>query len=173
LLLDAPRHPCRLLAAAALVLLPAIGHAQDSSVPLGAWPASLFETRAPATPARGNALDEVTADWSAMSPAVEQTGTRDRGVLLPLYASFATLQALDAHSTVRAIRAGGEEANPLLRGVADRPAALYALKAGVTASTIFLAEKLRVRNRTGAIVLMAALNSAYAVVVAHNYNAVR
>jgi len=40
----------------------------------------------------------------------------------------------------------------------------------VTAATILLADKVRVRNRTGAIILMAALNSAYAIVVAHNYS---
>ena len=50
--------------------------------------------------------------------------------------------------------------------------ALVALKAGVTASTILLTEKLRVRNRVGAIVLMAALNSAYAMVVVHNYRTI-
>ena len=46
------------------------------------------------------------------------------------------------------------------------------MKAGVTASTIFLAEKLRVKNLVGAVVLMAALNSAYAMVVVHNYRAI-
>jgi hypothetical protein len=51
-----------------------------------------------------------------------------RGVLLPLYMSFASLQMLDAHSTLRAARAGAVEQNPLMQGLADKPAALVALK---------------------------------------------
>lgn len=94
----------------------------------------------------------------------------DRGVLLPLYLSFATLQVLDAHSTVRAVRAGGVEQNPLVGSLAGRPAGLFALKAGVAVSTIVLADKVRVRSRAGAIILMAALNSVYGVVVARNYS---
>jgi hypothetical protein len=96
----------------------------------------------------------------------------DRGILIPLYASFASLQMLDAHSTIRALRAGGVEQNPLMQGLADKPAALVALKAGVAVSTIALVDKGRGRSRVGAIVLMAALNSAYATVVAHNYRTV-
>ena len=96
----------------------------------------------------------------------------ERGVLLPLYASFAALQMLDAHSTIRAVRAGGVESNPMMAGVADKPAALIALKAGVAVSTIALADKFRGRSRVGAVVLMAVLNSAYATVVAHNYRTV-
>lgn len=35
-----------------------------------------------------------------------------RGDLVPLYASFAALQALDAHSTLRALGRGASETNP-------------------------------------------------------------
>lgn len=105
-----------------------------------------------------------------MSEVTETTPTR-LGILLPMYASFAALQALDAHSTMRALRNGGVERNPLLRDLAGRPAALFALKAGVTASTIYLTEKLRSRHPVGAIALMAALDSFYAMVIVHNYRA--
>src|SRR5688572_22091569 len=117
----------------------------------------------------------------APAPALTTTGVTpmrrdaehsDRGLLIPLYVSFASLQMLDAHSTMRAMRAGGVEQNPMMRGLADKPAALVALKAGVAATTIALTDRMRHRNKVGAIVLMAALNSAYAVVVAHNYRAV-
>ena len=94
-------------------------------------------------------------------------------MLVPLYVSFASLQMLDAHSTIRAVRAGGVEQNPLMRGLADKPAALFALKAGVAASTIGLAERLRRHSRLGSIALMAGLDSAYAIVVAHNYRTIR
>jgi hypothetical protein len=97
----------------------------------------------------------------------------NRGILVPLYASFAALQALDAHSTLRALDAGAAEANPLLGGIAHKPAALLAIKAGLAASTIYLVEKVRVRSRGAAIALMAALNSVYATIVAHNYRVPR
>lgn len=42
-----------------------------------------------------------------------------------------------------------------------------------TAATILLEDLVRKKNRTAAIVLMAALNSAYANIVAHNYRAGR
>lgn len=90
---------------------------------------------------------------------------------MPLYLSFGALQSLDAHSTILALRAGGREQNPLMRDLASRPAGLVALKAGVTASTILLTERLRSKHRVGAMVLMTALNSAYAMVVVHNYRA--
>jgi hypothetical protein len=118
------------------------------------------------------AVASAAADTSAPSLKRDVTST-DRGVLIPLYVSFASLQMLDAHSTLRAIRAGGVEQNPLLRDVAGKPAALIAVKAGVAASTIVLVDKLRVRNRVAAIALMAAINSGYAAVVAHNYRTVR
>jgi hypothetical protein len=91
--------------------------------------------------------------------------------LAPLYASFAVLQALDVHSTTRALDDGATEANPLLRQVAHQPAALIAVKAGGAASTLWLSHKLAKRNRTSAFILMTALNSTYAMVVAHNYRA--
>lgn len=94
-------------------------------------------------------------------------------VLVPMYVSFATLQGLDIHSTLRALDHGATEANPTLGGVAQQPVALIGVKAMSAASTIWLAHKVSKRSRTGALVLMAAVNSAYAMVVAHNYRAVR
>jgi hypothetical protein len=102
-------------------------------------------------------------------PASNQTPR----LLVPLYVSFAALQALDVHSTTRALGAGAVEANPLMSGVARQPASLIAVKAGGAASTIWLAHRLSKRSRTGAVVLMAAVNSAYAMIVTHNYRATR
>lgn len=108
-----------------------------------------------------------------LKPAQNPQPAQRRGILVPLYISFATLQALDAHSTLRALNAGASEVNPVVAGLADTPAALVALKAGMAASTIYLVEKVRVKSRRAAIVLMAALNSAYVTIVAHNYYAAR
>jgi len=117
-------------------------------------------------------LRDATSAETPLPPAPAATRS-SRGVLIPLYASFAALQALDAHSTTSAIHRGGVEQNPMLRSIADKPAALYAVKAGLAASTIVLADRMRNRSRVGAIVLMAGLNSLYATIVVHNYAAVR
>jgi hypothetical protein len=142
-----------------LVLAATAARAQDIIVP-AATPSPLF------------AADPATTTV----PAAQEVARREaagRGVLVPLYVSFGALQMLDAHSTLRAVRAGGVEQNPLLRGVVNQPVAFVALKAGVAASTIALADKVRGRSRIGAIVLMAALNSVYTAVVVQNYRTVR
>jgi hypothetical protein len=95
-------------------------------------------------------------------------------ILPPLYASFGVLQMLDAHSTMEAISAGrGGEANRSMAVLAEHPVALVAVKAAATAGTILVSEKLWRRNRTAAVLLMLAVNGAYAAVVAHNYRVAR
>ena len=95
------------------------------------------------------------------------------GALVPLYASFATLQALDAHSTSRALDQGAVEANPMMKGLAGNPTALFAVKAAGTAGVIFASEKMWKKNRAAAVFFMVAANSAMTWVVQHNYRAVR
>jgi hypothetical protein len=91
--------------------------------------------------------------------------------LVPMYASFATLQALDYHSTTRAISQGiGREANPLARSVVEHPAGFLALKAGATAGMIWASERMRKKHPGRAVVLMLASNATMAVIVAHNYS---
>ncbi len=89
--------------------------------------------------------------------------------LLFLYGSIGALQVLDAQSTFRALDAGAREANPLMRAVVQNRVVFVALKAGVAASAIVVAEKMWRRNRAGAIALMIAINAANAAVVVHNY----
>jgi hypothetical protein len=171
----ARRYLQRVLVTAALGLgiVPTICRAQESSPPGHTLTPLLGTMPAPLPSAAGDIVvpDERTDLRQPPNSRAVETGSSRLGVFLPLYASFAGLQVLDAHSTLRALNAGGSERNPLLRDIAGRPAALFALKAGVTASTILLTEKLRVKNRVGAIVLMVALDSAYAMVVVHNYRA--
>ena len=91
-------------------------------------------------------------------------------MLIPLYASLATLNFLDAHSTFRALDAGARELNPVLSGFADNRAAMLALKAGVTTGTIFLSERMwRQGRRKVAIAMVVGLTVANALVVRHNY----
>lgn len=85
-----------------------------------------------------------------------------------LYIASGVLHALDLYSTRMALSAGAQEANPLMRGAVGNTAAYVTIKAAATAGTIFLMEKARKRNPVAAIVAMAAINSAYFVIVMHN-----
>jgi hypothetical protein len=89
--------------------------------------------------------------------------------LIPLYISFAGLNALDVDSTYRALGGNGEEANPVTARLVHSPAALIAVKAGTTAAAILATERLRRNRPKTAMLLMIGLNSAMAVIVAHNY----
>lgn len=93
--------------------------------------------------------------------------------LLPLYASFVMLQALDMHSTRYALDRGAVEGNPVVKGLTGTTAGMAAVKAAGTAGVIFFNERLRTRNKTAAVGLMIATNSMLGWVVQHNYRSVR
>jgi hypothetical protein len=91
--------------------------------------------------------------------------------LVPLYASFATLQALDYHSTTTALSRGvGREANPIVRPIVNNPPAFIAVKAAATVAIVVATERMWKKHPRHAVVFMAAANSAMAVIVAHNYS---
>jgi Domain of unknown function (DUF5658) len=99
-----------------------------------------------------------------------EPGSLRRPAALPaLYASFAVLQGLDAHSTLSAVAAGGREVNPAVRELVARPASFVAAKIAATAGTLYLSERLWKKHRVAAVVLMAAVNVTYGAIVAHNY----
>jgi len=108
-------------------------------------------------------------------PPTVSTDLKDHDKLptydLALYASFATLQMLDAHSTTRALAADYREGNAIMAGIAGNKAALFAVKGAAAAATIAVAYKLSRKRPMLATCLMVALNSVSAVVVAHNYRA--
>jgi hypothetical protein len=161
-----------MVAVVGIALCPTICRAQEATLPVSAWP-PVLSSLPPSLPLAYDAVsarDRIEPQHVSVSDVVDAKASR-LGVFLPMYLSFASLQSLDAHSTILALRAGGREQNPLMRDLANRPAGLVALKAGVTASTILLTERLRSKHRVGAMVLMTALNSAYAMVVVHNYRA--
>ena len=140
---------------------------------------------APATPDDGagatlaapasSAAPAPIAAAALSSPVIAAVGRphqRRPDSLVPLYVSFGALQALDLHSTFRALDHGAVEANPVLQGVVGNQAGLVALKAVGTAGVIFASEKMWKRNRTASIIFMVAANSAMAWVVQNNYRAV-
>ena len=105
-------------------------------------------------------------DWS-LRPI--EIGARRRPSVLPvLYVSFAALQAFDAYSTTAGLARGAQEANPMMRSVAGNSAAFWAVKAGSTAASIWLAERLWKTNRVGAIVTMVVANGVMASVATRN-----
>lgn len=92
-------------------------------------------------------------------------------ILLPMYVSFGALQGLDYVSTTRAIASGaGREANPMMKGVVGNRAAFLAAKAGATAGTVWLSERMRKKHPVRAVVFMVATNAAMAAIVAHNFS---
>ena len=111
----------------------------------------------------------VLSKASQALPEASQALPDRPAVLAPLYVSFAALQVLDIHSTLRAPDFGAREANPLVGGLLASPAAFVASKAAVTTGLIYVSERLRRRHPRTAVLMMIGLNSAYAVVVARNY----
>ena len=105
----------------------------------------------------------------SIARAIPRAEPERPAALFPLYVSFAALQMLDGHSTTRALGSGAAEGNALMSGIAGNPTALFAVKAATAAGTIYIAEQLWKRNRMASIVTMIALNSAFAMVVKHNY----
>lgn len=89
--------------------------------------------------------------------------------LMPLYVSTAALQVLDVHSTLQVLRQGGGEGNPMLQGLARNEGAFIAAKAAIAAGSLYAASRIAKRNKVGAVIMLLGINSAYAMVVTHNY----
>lgn len=150
-------------------------HAQEQMVANAMTSASLFPVApiAPIAPAAAAVTAAAAAD-AEQGPTFVRAGFTPRSrrpqLLGALYASQALLQALDAHSTYAAIGRGAHEANPLMKGIVGNKGTMLAVKAGVAASTIWIAERMWKRgNRAGALATMLVVNSVTAAVVANNY----
>ena len=90
-------------------------------------------------------------------------------ILPALYAGSAVLQAYDAYSTLKALKLGAVEANPIAQGVVGNPALFIGVKAAVSAASIMAAEKMwKNHHRVAAIATMVATNSIMAMVAANN-----
>src|SRR5262245_38868520 len=109
-------------------------------------------------------------DLSANLNIAPRIATPRRPLALPsLYAGSVFLQSYDAYSTLNALKNGGTEANPLMKGVTRYPMAFIGLKAGVTTMSIMAAERMwKGNNRLGAVLTMVATNGFMAAVAAHN-----
>src|SRR5262245_8728557 len=144
-------------------------NAQD----LTKWPASLQVMPHTSTFA-GTQFPLLSAEQIQRAvPAPDFRRPGSSKLMTSLYASTVMLQALDVHSTMSALRSGATEANPLMQGATRNQAMFVAVKAGVAASTILAAKQLSKRNKTAAVATLVAINSAYALVVSHNYRVAR
>jgi hypothetical protein len=102
-----------------------------------------------------------------------QASAPPRSIVLPtLQVSFAALQVMDVVSTTRALNAGLVEGNAAMRRIVDKPIALAAIKGGAAVATILITNRIARKNRAAAIATMIAVNTAYSVVVARNFQAV-
>ena len=116
------------------------------------------------------AADEAAAPLTQIGVRVD---TRP-SVLPALYVSLAALQGYDAYSTLKAVKQGAVEVNPMMRGVAGNPAAFIVVRGAATFASIYAAERLwRNDHRVTAIVLMAATTGTMAVIAAHNASVLR
>jgi hypothetical protein len=113
--------------------------------------------------------DTVPLIPSTSSISTAPANTSRPKALVPLWISFAALQALDMHSTLSGLQTGGREANPVAGTFVGSTAGFASLKIASAGAVIYLTERVRKHNRTAAIVTMIALDSVYAIVVEHNY----
>jgi hypothetical protein len=136
---------------------------------------ALAADRAAANDAAATATADARPVYFDSSLPPVKFGAETRGAVLPgLYVSLAGLNALDAYTTSKGLELGAAEANPLMRGVANNRAMLWAVKGGVTAGSVILAERMwRKNNKVGAIAVMAVSNGMMAVVAARNASVIR
>lgn len=123
-----------------------------------------------ATPCAGAVPGADEQEQTQTATSAAGAAQRRPASLIPLYVSFATLQALDIHSTRRAIAAGASEVNPVVGRWLGEPVALTAAKAGVAVGIVMLTERFRKQHPRAATLTMVGLNAAMTVVVAHNYS---
>jgi hypothetical protein len=90
-------------------------------------------------------------------------------LVIAMEATTLVTQALDVHSTMKALDAGAVEANPLMSGVVKNKAAFIGVKAAMGAGLMYATHKMAKRNKVAAILTAAAVNSAYLFVAHHNY----
>jgi hypothetical protein len=143
--------------------------AESNAQDLGSWPASL-QVMPHTSTFVGTKFPLLNAEQ--IQRAISVPDYRPAGsskLMTSLYASTVMMQALDVHSSLSAFRSGATEANPLMQGVTRNQAMFMAVKAGVAASTILAAKQLSKRNKAAAVATLVAINSAYALVVGHNY----
>jgi hypothetical protein len=86
-----------------------------------------------------------------------------------LYASTALMHVLDVDSTMKALKRGAVETNPLMKGVVKNRAAFIVTKAAIATASIYATHRMAKNNKVAAILTSTAINSAYLLIVRNNY----
>lgn len=168
-------HSCRAIAARSvflvfisLVVAPAVASAQQS-LDLASISFTLADAATTAAVVSGTAV-QTRAPVAAPAPAARVGAPwTSKPLRVTLFGSFVALQALDAASTMMAIRAGGVESNPIMGSIASNPAALIAVKSAATFSTLAIMQRISKDHPKAAILLASVLDSAYVAIVANNF----
>ena len=117
------------------------------------------------------AADTDDGDQSVIDRPLPRELRRDprRAVLSALHMATGVVQGYDGMLTLKVMRAGGIETNPLIKPVASNQGAMMAIKVGAALSTVIGTEQLwRNDHKLGAIVASIVANSAMAMVAHHN-----
>lgn len=130
--------------------------------------------------------DAMATAWTIQFAEIDQSGAGvPRGIrrqatrswttplVVALQATTVATQALDVHSTMKAVERGAVEANPLMSGIVKNKAAFIGVKAAMGAGFMYATHRMAKRNKVGAIVTAAAVNSVYLFVAHHNYKVAR
>lgn len=99
-----------------------------------------------------------TGEWNRTRPAA----------LPAFYASLVALQLFDGYSTTHALAGGAKEANPVMKGVVNKPVVFWSVKAAMAVAPVLAAERMWKTNKAGAIAVMVVSNGMMAAVAAHN-----
>lgn len=142
---------------------PALAQSEPVSTPLASAVASTAST--------AFAIDQTAAPVPReMRPQGPAWST---SLLIGLQAATVATQALDVHSTVTALNAGAVEANPIMGGLVKNRGAFIGVKAAIGAGLVYATHRVGQRNKVAAIAMAAAMNSAYLIVINHNYKVAR
>jgi hypothetical protein len=157
---------CPAVALLLLLLLSGTAFAADGDPASGTASAATVRLVLPTSAS----LTPAAADGAAPQPAPR---TRDddprRTVLSGLHALTGVLQTYDGMLTVRVLKAGGTEANPLMKPAAGNQGVMLGIKIGAAVATVIGTERLwHDDHRTAAIVVSAIANGAMAVIARHN-----
>lgn len=155
---------------AGIVLAPAAGLASprpdDGGVTAPTAPAVVV------LPTEGRLLALTAAlDGADPQPVVQVIPDRDprRAVLSSLHAVTGVVQTYDGMLTMRVLRAGGVEANPLMKPVTRSEGTMLGVKIAAAVATVIGTETLWHDNhRLAALVSSIVANSAMAMIARHN-----
>ena len=143
-------------------MLPAAAVSAAAVAPVPAEPAAL-----PVEPA--TVVLPMSSPVSSPVSSMMRDAMGSSHTMLPLYISTAAMQVLDVLSTRQALKNGAVEGNPVMAGMTSHQAVFFAVKAGIAASTIMAARSMAKHNKVAAMLTLVGINSAYAMVVSHNF----